>query len=67
MVSYIPLFDYMKKHNVSTYSLLKSGIDNRTLNNLKHNKNITMFTAEKICKILDCNIEDIVEFIDDEI
>lgn len=24
-----------------------------------------MYTAEKICRILDCNIEDIVEFIDD--
>lgn len=55
----------MKKHNISTYRLLQSGIDNHTLNNLKHNKNITMLTAEKLCKILDCRIEDIVEFTED--
>ena len=66
MVSYEPMFWYMKEHNISTYMLLKSGIDNRTLNNLKHNKNINLFTAEKICKILRCNIEDIVEFVDND-
>lgn len=65
MVSYAPLFQYMKKHNVTTYQLIQMGIDNRTLHNLKHNKNITLFTAEKICRILHCNIEDIVEFIDE--
>lgn len=57
----------MKKHNITTYQLIQMGIDNRTLHNLKHNKNITLFTAEKICRILHCNIEDIVEFVNDEI
>lgn len=56
----------MKSHNITTYQLLQKGIDNHTLNNLKHNKNITMYTAEKICRVLDCKIEDIVEFIDSD-
>ena len=64
VVSYEPLFQYMKEHNITTYQLLKSGIDNHTLSNLKHNKNITIYTAEKICKILNCSIEDILEFKD---
>lgn len=55
----------MKKHGITTYKLLQSGIDNRTLHNLKHNKNITMITAEKLCRILDCEISDIVRFTED--
>ncbi|MBR2875998.1 MAG: helix-turn-helix domain-containing protein, partial [Clostridia bacterium] len=44
------------------YRLLKNGIDNRTLNSLKNNKNITMSTLEKLCKIIDCTPNEIVKF-----
>ena len=43
----------------------EEGIDPRTLQNLRHNKKITMLTAEKLCRILNCGISDIVEFVDD--
>lgn len=66
MLSYEPLFSYMKEHGITTYQLVKAGIDNRTLHNLKRNQNITMLTAEKICKILGCDIGDIVTFTDEE-
>ena len=52
----------MKKRGVSQYQLLKLGIDNRTLDSLKKNKNITLLTTEKLCDILDCTPNDIVEF-----
>ena len=32
------------------------------LNDLKKNKNITMLTLEKLCRILDCTPNDIVKF-----
>ncbi|MCQ8267351.1 helix-turn-helix domain-containing protein [Streptococcus parasuis] len=50
---------------MSQYRLLKSGIDNKTLDSLKKNKNITLLTLEKLCMILDCTPNDIVEFIPD--
>ena len=62
LISYEPLFQFMKENGITTYKLLQAGIDNRTLHNLKHNKNITMITAEKLCRILDCEISDIVCF-----
>ena len=34
----------------------------KTLYNLKHNKNTTILTLEKVCRILECRIEEIVEF-----
>lgn len=41
MIDYSPLWETMKKKNISQYQLLKQGIDNKTLNRLKNNKNIT--------------------------
>lgn len=46
----------MKEKNVTTYQLIKMGIDKKTIQNLKDGKNITMLTAEKLCRILECNI-----------
>ena len=53
----------MKRKGMSQYRLLKSGIDNKTLDSLKKNNNITLLTLEKLCKILECTPNDIVRFI----
>ncbi len=52
----------MAKKDISQYKLLKSGIDNRTLDSLKKGKNITMITLQKLCTILECTPNDIVTF-----
>ena len=52
----------MKKRGISQYTLLKSGIDNKTLDSLKKNKNITLLTLDKLCRILECSPNDVVEF-----
>ncbi|MBR6664667.1 MAG: helix-turn-helix domain-containing protein [Lachnospiraceae bacterium] len=62
MISYEPLWKTMEKKEISQYFLLKSGIDNKTLDSLKKNKNITLLTVERLCNILDCQPNDIVEF-----
>ena len=54
----------MKEKNISQYYLLKHGIDNRVLDALKKNKNITLLTLEKICKVVECTADDVVKFID---
>ena len=59
---YAPLWKTMQEKQVSQYQLLKSGIDNKTLDSLKKGKNITMVTLEKLCKIIDCTPNDIVQF-----
>lgn len=63
IISYRPLWETMKEKKVTQYQLLKLGIDNRTLNSLKHNKNVTLLTMEKLCVILDCTPNQIVEFV----
>ena len=62
LIDYSPLWTTMEQKNISQYKLLKSGIDNRTLDSLKKGKNITMLTLNKLCNILDCTPNDIVTF-----
>ena len=67
MISYKPLRKTMKEKNVTTYTLIyKLGFSPYTITNLKRNKSITMNTLEKLCKILDCKPNDIIEFLEDE-
>lgn len=66
MVSYRPLWERMQQENVTTYTLInKWGFNPRTINNLKHNKGITVDTLERLCKILNCTPNDIIEFVDE--
>lgn len=63
MISYTPLWNTMKEKGITTYTLInKHNINPRTINNLKHNKSITMDTLEKLCTILDCSPNDVVSF-----
>lgn len=52
----------MKQKGITQYQLLKSGIDNKTLDSLKKGKNITLLTVEKLCEILDCTPNEVVAF-----
>lgn len=63
LISYNPLWITMENKGITTYTLInKHGISSRTINNLKHNKGITVFTLERLCEILDCTPNDIIEF-----
>lgn len=64
IIDFSPLWKTMDEKHITQYQLLKQGIDNKTLDSLKKNKNITLITLEKICKILDCEPNDVVKFID---
>ena len=65
MISYEPLWETMKQKNVTTYALINKGISSRTISNIRNNKGITLHTLEKLCRIIDCRVEDIIEFIAD--
>ena len=63
MLDYSPLWETMRRRGVSQYQLLQNGIDNKTLDSLKKNKNIAMLTLEKLCSIIGCEPGDVVRFI----
>jgi DNA-binding Xre family transcriptional regulator len=62
IIDFSPLWRTMEEKEVTQYQLIKQGIDNKTLDSLKKNKNITLLTLEKLCNILSCTPNDIVIF-----
>ncbi len=62
MLDYSPMWETMRRKGISQYSLLKAGIDNKTLDGLKKGKNITLLTLEKICIALDCTPNEVILF-----
>lgn len=66
MMSFAPLWKTLKHRNFSTYKLINEyGISKGTIDNLKHNRNVTLLTVERLCCILDCKVEDIVVYVKD--
>lgn len=66
MIDYTPLWATMKEKGITQYRLLKDEVvDNRTLDTLRKNGNITMLTLEKLCTALDCTPDSVVRFIPD--
>lgn len=66
MLDYSPLWETMRERHVSQYRLLQSGINTKTLYQIKRNQNITLLTLEKLCKIIGCTPNDVVRFVEDE-
>ena len=67
MISYEPLYQTMKKKGISTYKLIQDyGVSRSLLDRLKHNKPISTVTLNDLCRFLDCRVEDILIYIQDE-
>ena len=67
MISYDRLWKTMKEKGISQYKLHNVyNISSGTLDQLRKNAHITTYTLENLCRILNCRIEDIVEYIPDE-
>ena len=68
MIVYTPLRDTMKKRGISTYALInKYNISSSTINRLRHNKGVTTQLIDDLCVILDCKVEDIMKYENNEI
>ena len=66
MISYENLWNVMKEKGVSQYTLIKKyGISAAQITRLKRNESVSTHTIEMFCKILDCNVGDIMEYIKD--
>ena len=67
MIIFDKLWVTMKEKGVTTYQLREQcGIDSKTIRRLKSNDNIETKTLNKLCSVLNCNLEDIAEYIEDK-
>ena len=67
MFNYNPLWETLRKKEISTYRLIQMGIDSHTLDSLKHNRNVTVGTLDRLCSMLNCSVSDVVEITPDQI
>lgn len=67
MIKYDRLWITLKKKGISQYKLIKYyGIDKAQLHRLRKNMVVKTLILNRLCSILDCRIEDIMEFVPDE-
>lgn len=66
MISYAPLFKTMKEKNITSYRLEKLGFSRATYYSIQKGNSISTNTVNQLCKLLKCNVWDIMEFIEDD-
>ena len=67
MITFDKLWETMKKKGITTYQLREQcGIDSKTIRRLRANDNMETKTLNKLCAALDCRLEDIAEYIEEE-
>lgn len=67
MITFNPLWNTLKKKGITTYDLIhRYGMSKGMLDNLKHDRSITLRTLNDLCEILECDILDIIEYTRDE-
>lgn len=64
MISYAPFWRTLKLRGETTYSLItKHNISSATIDRMKKGGGISTAKIEDFCRILDCRVEDIIEYI----
>lgn len=65
-IKYDKLFLLMKEKGLTTYKIRKENIISQgALTSLRAGKSVTMDTIEKLCKVLECQPGDIIEYVPD--
>jgi len=64
MVSYRPFWQTLQQSTETTYTLIKNHqISGSTLDKLRKNKPLNTTTINDLCRILNCRVEDVMEYI----
>lgn len=66
MISFAPLFKTMKEKNISSYRLEKLGFSRATYYSIQQGNSISTNTVNQLCKLLKCEVSDIMEYIDED-
>ncbi len=65
-IIYNKLFALLEEKGIKKYHLRQQGIHAAVMDKLIKNSNVDVSTINKLCKLLDCQPSDIMEYIPDE-
>lgn len=64
MISYAVFWETLKRSSESTYTLIKDyHISSSTIDKLRKNKPLNTTTINDLCRILQCRVQDIMEYL----
>lgn len=64
MIDYSPFWETLEKSEENWYTLTnKYHMSHSTLHRLKHNKDVSTRTLNDLCRILHCDIKDLVRYL----
>ena len=64
MISFNPFWETLRSSGESTYTLIKNhNISSSTINKLRKNKPVTSTTINDLCRILNCTVSQIMEYV----
>ncbi|MBQ6481661.1 MAG: helix-turn-helix transcriptional regulator [Anaerolineaceae bacterium] len=66
MLDYSPFWKTCKEKGISQYDLINMGVQRSVLQRIRECKNMTLYTMEQLCTLLECTPNDIVTFTKDE-
>ncbi len=67
MIDYSPFWNTIKEKRVTTYALItKHGISSATIDRLRKGKGLSTTKLDDLCRILDCEIYDLIKYKKDE-
>ncbi len=66
MIVFDRLWETMKKKGISQYKLIHEyKVSSGQLDRLRKNGNVNTYTLDQLCKILDCQLDEIAEYRDE--
>ena len=67
MISYAPLWKTMENKGATSYTLIYKGeVSSATYKRLKDGESVSTNTLDALCKLLNCTLHDVAEYIPDE-
>lgn len=66
MIRYIKFFEIMKEKGIKQIELREKGVHPRTFQKMQNGELIRSDTIDQLCRLLQCQPGDIMEYVDDE-
>ena len=68
MIRYRPLWETMSQKKVTTYTLhVKHGMSHATVQRLQADQPVSTHTLNKLCEILNCRLDEVAEYVPDDV
>lgn len=67
VITFDPLWKTLERKKITKYALIhKYNVSQTTLYRMFHNENITLDTINTLCELLECGLDDVINYIPDK-